>query len=58
MYIKGVRSEELLLIKVKMDGDIDVVNRDYPGGITSFFNQDSTIKEKEKKQNEIDTFEA
>ena len=40
MYSKGVRNEELLLIKVKPDIQEEITKRDAPGGVTSFFNRD------------------
>ena len=45
MYKKGVRNEELLLIKVKPDVD-DIVDREFVGGVTSFFNKDKKGEEK------------
>ena len=45
MYKKGVRNEELLLIKVKPDVD-EIVDREYVGGVTSFFNKDKKGEEK------------
>ena len=45
MYKKGVRNEELLLIKVKPDVD-EIVDREFVGGVTSFFNKDKKGEEK------------
>ena len=45
MYVEGVRDEQLLLVKVKLDLE-EYVERQYIGQITSFFN-------KEKKDGEV-----
>ena len=49
MYAKGVRNEELLLIKVKPDIAADFIDRQHIGNTTSFFNQDKEGKEKKIK---------
>ena len=51
MFSRGVRSEELLLIKVKPDQAEAVVEREHLGGTTSFFNADT--KKDVKKEEEL-----
>jgi len=48
MYKKGVRNEELLIIKIKPDQGKDIVERQHIGGTTSFFNNDVMGNEKAK----------
>lgn len=48
MYKKGVRSEDLLIIKIKPDQDRDIVERQDIGGTTSFFNNDKQGVDKYK----------
>lgn len=47
MYLAGVRDEELLLMKVKMELE-EYVERQYIGNTTSFFNQEKGQEEKKK----------
>ena len=49
MYKKGVRNEELLLIKVKPDVE-DTVDREFVGGVTSFFNKEKGGEAKAKDE--------
>lgn len=53
MYYEGVRDEELLLIKVKMELE-EYVERQYIGNVSSFFNQEkgAKIKDEEAKLDE------
>lgn len=46
MYLEGVRDEELLLIKVKMELE-EYVERDYVGTVTSFFNNEKNFEVKD-----------
>lgn len=40
MYKKGVRNEELLIIKIKPEADKKIIDRQHIGDTTSFFNND------------------
>ena len=49
MYARDIRNEELLIIKIKPDLKQEITKREHIGTTTSFFNQESDAKAKNKR---------